>query len=103
MLVCRNQEKAKQAVKEIVDSTENSRVHYELTDLSRQDRIRGLGLVARWTGPLHVLINNTTCAPRTRQETPEGIEMQFTTNVLGYFWLTVEFIAILKAMRIIQG
>jgi retinol dehydrogenase-12 len=54
-------------------------------------------LVARWTGPLHVLINNAVCTPRTRQETPEGIEMQFATNVLGYFWLIDAFTAILKA------
>ena len=25
--------------------------------------------------------------PRQRQETPEGIELQFATNVLGYFWM----------------
>jgi NAD(P)-dependent dehydrogenase (short-subunit alcohol dehydrogenase family) len=95
VLVCRNPDKAKQAVKEIVDSTGNSRVRYELADLSRQDDIRGL--VARWTGPLHVLINNAACTPRTRQETPEGIEMQFATNVLGYFRLIEAFTPVLKA------
>jgi NAD(P)-dependent dehydrogenase (short-subunit alcohol dehydrogenase family) len=95
VLVCRNPDKAKQAVKAIVESTGNSRVRYELADLSRQDDIRGLA--ANWTGPLHVLINNAACTPRTRQETPEGIEMQFATNVLGYFWLIEAFTAILKA------
>jgi retinol dehydrogenase-13 len=43
------------------------------------------------------LINNAACTPRSRQETPEGIEMQFATNVLGYYWLTDEFMEILKA------
>ena len=70
-------------------------MRFELADLSRYGDIRRL--VERWTGPLHGLINNAACTPRTRQETPEGIEMQFATNVLGYFRLIDEFTAILKA------
>jgi len=31
-----------------------------------------------------------------REETPEGIEMQFATNVLGYFWMTKYFTPFLK-------
>jgi retinol dehydrogenase-13 len=54
-------------------------------------------LIKRWVGPLHILINNAACAPRIRQETPEGIELQFATNVLGYYWLIDEFTEILKA------
>ena len=95
VLVCRDKNKAEQTVKEIVDSTGNSAVRFELADLSRYGDIRRL--VERWTGPLHGLINNAACTPRTRQETPEGIEMQFATNVLGYFRLIDEFTAILKA------
>ena len=95
VLVCRDKNKAEQVVKEIVDSTGNSAVRFELADLSRYGDIRRL--VERWTGPLHGLINNAACTPRTRQETPEGIEMQFATNVLGYFRLIDEFTAILKA------
>ena len=34
--------------------------------------------------------------PRSRQETPEGIELQFATNVLGYFWTTMAFSDLLK-------
>lgn len=44
-----------------------------------------------------MLINNAACTPRTRQETPEGIELQFATNVLGYYWLIDGFTEILKA------
>ncbi|MFZ2170309.1 MAG: SDR family NAD(P)-dependent oxidoreductase, partial [Methylococcaceae bacterium] len=95
VLVCRDKNKAMQTVKEIVDSTGNTAVRFELADLSRYADI--CGLMQRWTGPLHVLINNAACTPRTRQETPEGIEMQFATNVLGYFRLIDEFTEILKA------
>lgn len=95
VLVCRDRNKAEQAVKEISRVTGNSRVRFELADLSRYEEIRGLA--RRWTGPLHVLINNAACTPRGRLETSEGIEMQFATNVLGYFRLIDEFTGILKA------
>ena len=95
VLVCRDQQKALMAVNEITSLTGNSEVSYELADLSRYDQIRDLA--QRWQGPLHVLINNAACTPRSRQETPEGIEMQFATNVLGYYWLIDEFMEILKA------
>ena len=95
VLVCRDKNKTEQTVKEIVDSTGNTEVRYELADLSRYNDIRKLA--ERWIGPLHGLINNAACTPLTRQETPEGIEMQFATNVLGYFRLIDEFTDILKA------
>jgi len=95
VLVCRNQQKAVLAVNEITSLTGNPEVSYTLADLSRYNQIRDLA--KRWQGPLHVLINNAACTPRFRQETPEGIEMQFATNVLGYYWLIDEFMEILKA------
>ncbi|MGZ8215541.1 MAG: SDR family NAD(P)-dependent oxidoreductase [Methylosarcina sp.] len=95
VLVCRDPNKAEQAVKEITRATGNPKVRFELADLSRYEEIRGLA--QRWTGPLHVLINNAACTPRNRLETSEGIEMQFATNVLGYFRLIDEFKDILKA------
>ena len=72
----------------------NPDVRYEIADLSRRVEIQALA--ARWRGPLHVLVNNAAVTPRTRQETPEGIELQFATNVLNYFWMTQAFREILK-------
>ncbi len=95
VLVCRNQEKAKQVVNEIIQLTQNPSVCYELADLSRQKEIQELA--NRWVGPLHALINNAAVTPGSREETPEGIELQFATNVLGYFWLMNEFTDILKS------
>ena len=34
---------------------------------------------------MHVPLNDAATTPRRREETPEGIEVQFVTNVLGYF------------------
>ncbi len=94
VLVCRNKQKAQLTVDEIVDYTRNPKVRYELADLSRYQEIRELA--KRWTGPLQVLVNNAAITPRSRQETPEGIELQFATNVLGYFWLINEFTDVLE-------
>ena len=95
VLACRDEAKAGQAVTEIQRATGNPHVRYELVDVARQTSIEAL--VNRWRGPLHVLINNAAASPRQRQETPEGIEVQFATNVLGYFWLIQLFSERLKA------
>jgi NAD(P)-dependent dehydrogenase (short-subunit alcohol dehydrogenase family) len=94
VLVSRDEGKARQTTNEIKRVTGNPLVHYELADLSCRVSIQSL--VDRWRGALHVLVNNAAVTPRTRQETPEGIELQFATNVLGYFWMTLAFSNILK-------
>lgn len=93
VLLCRNEDKAKQTMDDIQRQTGNGTVRYELADLSQLQNIEALA--ARWNGPLHVLVNNAAIVPRSRQETPEGIEMQFATNVLGYFRLITAFRQIL--------
>ncbi|RPI11592.1 MAG: SDR family NAD(P)-dependent oxidoreductase [Zetaproteobacteria bacterium] len=85
VLACRDEARADQAVREIVRATGNSRVRFELVDVSRRSSVEALA--ARWHGPIHVLVNNAAVTPRRRQETPEGVELQFATNVLGYFWM----------------
>jgi len=85
VLACRDEGKAGQAVAEIRRATGNPNVRYELVDVSRHSSVEALA--RRWRGPLHILINNAAASPRQRQETPEGLEVQFATNVLGYFWL----------------
>jgi NAD(P)-dependent dehydrogenase (short-subunit alcohol dehydrogenase family) len=94
VLACRNKEKAQHAVAEIQRATGNPHVRYELVEIAHHASVRAL--VDRWRGPLHVLINNAAASPRQRQETLEGIELQFATNVLGYMWMTLGFSAHLK-------
>ncbi|MBN1310114.1 MAG: SDR family NAD(P)-dependent oxidoreductase [Anaerolineae bacterium] len=94
VLACRNQAKGERAVQEIKQATGNEQVHYELVDVSRKAEAQALA--DRWQGPLHVLINNAATTPRQRQETPEGIELQFATNVLGYVWMMEAFSDVLK-------
>lgn len=94
-IVARNRSKAEHAITEIKKATGNPEVGLLLADLSRKSEIEQIA--SQWSGPLHVLINNAAATPRQRLETPEGIEMQFATNVLGYFWMISHFSAHLKA------
>jgi NAD(P)-dependent dehydrogenase (short-subunit alcohol dehydrogenase family) len=95
VLACRDETKAQQIVAEIQRATRNPHVRYVLVDVSRYTSVQNLA--EQWQGPLNILINNAAASPRQRLETPEGIEVQFATNVLGYFWMTQVFSEILKA------
>jgi NAD(P)-dependent dehydrogenase (short-subunit alcohol dehydrogenase family) len=95
VLACRNAEKAERAAEEIRAATGNARVCPEVVDVSRKGSVEAFA--SRWRGPLHVLVNNAAVTPRRREETPEGIERQFATNVLGYVWMIQAFAEVLKA------
>jgi NAD(P)-dependent dehydrogenase (short-subunit alcohol dehydrogenase family) len=57
------------------------------TDLSRRASIEAF---ARGIAdPVHALVNNAAECPKKREETPEGLERQLATNVLGYLWMTL--------------
>ena len=86
IVACRDAGKGQRAVAEIQKATSNPAVRYELVDVARLEDIRAF--VRRLAGqPVDVLINNAAVAPRRREETSEGIEVQFATNVLGYLWM----------------
>ncbi|WP_206171779.1 SDR family NAD(P)-dependent oxidoreductase [Thiorhodococcus mannitoliphagus] len=89
VLLCRDAHKAQSTLAEIERQTCNSQLRYELVDLAHRCSIDALA--ERWTGPLHVLMNNAATTPRQRTETPEGVELQLATNVLGYFRMIMAF------------
>ena len=89
VIIARDPEKSASAVEEIKTKSNNPAVTYKIADLSRKSSI--LSLAASWEGPLHILVNNAAVAPQSRLLSPEGIELQFATNVLGYFWMTKGF------------
>ncbi len=93
VLITRNPEKSYRAVEKIKNNTGNNNVRFEIADLSNQISIQSLA--SSWTGPLHILVNNAAISPPNRLETTKGIELQFATNVLGYFWMTEFFTPIL--------
>lgn len=56
----------------------------DLADLSSVKRFTD-----RWSGPLHLLINNAGIMMTPELRTPQGWELQFATNHLGHFALTL--------------
>jgi NAD(P)-dependent dehydrogenase (short-subunit alcohol dehydrogenase family) len=89
VLVARDERRAKKAVETIRRDSGNDDVRFVLADVCRRDSIQALA--DSWDGPLHVLVNDAGVAPRKRETTPEGIELTFATNVLGYLWMTEAF------------
>lgn len=67
----------------------SDRVELAIADVSRREQV--FQLAERLSEPLSVLVNDAAECPRRRQETPEGIERQFATNVLGYHWMMEAF------------
>ena len=67
--------------------------HLDLLDRGSIDR-----LVASVPGPLHLLVNNAgVMAVPQRRLSPEGHELQFATNHLGHFRLTLGLLPALRA------
>jgi NAD(P)-dependent dehydrogenase (short-subunit alcohol dehydrogenase family) len=89
VLLCRDPVKGLSAVEDIQRQTGNPRVRCEIVDLARGDSIAALA--QHWSGPAHLLVNNAAIAPRRREESAEGVELQFATNVLGYFRMITAF------------
>lgn len=94
VLACRDQARGEEALREIGQEVGRHDLRLELVDLSLLASVRALR--ERWQGDLHVLVNNAAATPRIRLETAEGVEVQFATNVMGYFWMTREFAPILS-------
>ena len=94
VLLARDHDRAEQTADEIRRATGNDNVRFVLADVSRHHSV--LAAANDWQGPLHVLVNNAGIAPRSRETTPEGIELTFATNVLGYLWVTDAFAPHLK-------
>lgn len=95
VMACRNPEHARQAADEIQKVVASARLRTEIVDVSRREEV--FALAGRCTGRLDVLVNNAAIAPRQRGETPEGIELEFATNVLGYAWMMRAFAEALLA------
>jgi NAD(P)-dependent dehydrogenase (short-subunit alcohol dehydrogenase family) len=69
-------------------ATGNPNVTVRHLDLADQSSVKAF--IAGWGGPLDVLINNAgIMALPELERTPEGWEMQFATNFLGHFTLTI--------------
>ncbi len=94
VLLGRDRYRAERDAKDVRERTGNSHVTSAVVDISDKDQI--YDLAGSWEGPLHVLVNNAAATPRSIMHTKSGIELQWATNVLGYFWMMLAFEEILK-------
>jgi NAD(P)-dependent dehydrogenase (short-subunit alcohol dehydrogenase family) len=93
-IAARNLDAALIGVEDITAGTGNSHVHAAHLDLASLQSVSEF--VAGWSGPLHILVNNAGIMATPELRTPEGREMQFATNHLGHFALTVGLHSALK-------
>jgi NAD(P)-dependent dehydrogenase (short-subunit alcohol dehydrogenase family) len=95
-LAVRNLEAGERVAADITAGTGNADVVVAELDLGRRETIDAF--VAAWEGPLHLLVNNAgVMAIRELELSPEGYELQFATNHLGHFALTLGLHAALAA------
>jgi NAD(P)-dependent dehydrogenase (short-subunit alcohol dehydrogenase family) len=94
----RNPEKTERVVNEIRAATGNERVNKAVADLSALDDIREMADAFKTRyDRLDILVNNAGAIFNKRQESPDGYELTFALNHLGYFLLTNLLLDLLKA------
>lgn len=98
VMICRDQEKGEAAQNQIYSETRNPNLVLLIADLSSQESI---DIVAESFGKrydhLDILLNNAGAMFSSRHESPEGFELTFALNHLGYFFLTHLLMNHLKA------
>ncbi|MFI8007058.1 SDR family NAD(P)-dependent oxidoreductase [Streptomyces sp. NPDC086010] len=86
-IAARNVQAADSTAREIANRTGNDRVSSGSLDLSDLDSVDAF--VSDWSGPLDILVNNAGIMAPPEQRTSDGRELQFATNHLGHFRLTL--------------
>lgn len=105
LLGCRDKSKGDAALARLRASDPRANAEVVVLDVASQESVRVFAEDELARGlPLDLLINNAgVMAPKQRQETVDGYELQFGTNVLGHFALTVRLLPALKRAAIAGG
>ncbi|GAA4558441.1 SDR family oxidoreductase [Pseudonocardia xishanensis] len=101
VLPVRNVAKGEAAVARIRGAVPGARVTTRSLDLSSLDSVRSLvDTLLEEDRPIHLLVTNAgVMTPPRRQVTADGFELQFGTNHLGHFALTLGLLPLLRAGR----
>ena len=87
-IAARRLREAEEIVGALRQSTANDAIEARALDLADLNSVRAF--IDGWKGPLHALVNNAgIMALPVLERSPEGCEMQFATNFLGHFALTL--------------
>jgi NAD(P)-dependent dehydrogenase (short-subunit alcohol dehydrogenase family) len=69
----------------------NSKTNIQISCVDLSNKIGIFTFANSIHNNIDVLINNAATAPKNRIENQLGIEMQWATNVLGYYWMIMAF------------
>jgi NAD(P)-dependent dehydrogenase (short-subunit alcohol dehydrogenase family) len=90
VMACRNLDKGHAAVEQVRAAVPGAQVQLEELDLASLESVRAFAERYRSTHDgLDLLINNAGVMAPPRRRTADGFELQFGTNHLGHFLLTV--------------
>ena len=97
-MACRNMEKANEAAEDIRKQLPEADLIVKKLDLSSLESVREFAQEINKDGITHIdyLINNAGLIVNERSETKDGFELQFGTNHLGHFLLTLLLLDKLK-------
>ncbi|HSH94695.1 MAG TPA: SDR family NAD(P)-dependent oxidoreductase, partial [Roseimicrobium sp.] len=97
-IAARRPEAAARAAEELRRSTANAAIEVQQLDLSDLRSVKSFA--GSWQGPLDILVNNAgIMAVPGLEKTPQGLELQFGTNFVGHFALTLWLRHALAAAR----
>jgi len=89
ILACRDPQKTEPAVKDIQETTNNTKVEFILLDLANLASIRSFVDEVKKRGlVVDILVNNAGVMVPPFTKTVDGFELQFGVNHLGHFYLT---------------
>jgi NAD(P)-dependent dehydrogenase (short-subunit alcohol dehydrogenase family) len=98
VLVCRNEEKGRQALEDIRRETGSSQLDLLIADMSSFESVRAVAAqIHQRYSRLDVLINNAGTAVARRTLSTDGIEMTIAGNHLGPALLTLLLLDLLKS------
>jgi NAD(P)-dependent dehydrogenase (short-subunit alcohol dehydrogenase family) len=104
-LAVRNVEAGRKVADEIAEKLPSGAAGPQVARLDLADPASVAGFVHSWSGPLHILVNNAgVMALPKLTRTPAGYEMQFATNHLGHFALTIglhRWLAAVEGARVV--
>jgi len=97
VMVCRNEERGRNAQEEIKRESENEHVDLLIADLASLSSVRKVAEDFKKNYEnLHILINNAGVFNRKRVITEDGYESTFAVDYLAHFLLTILLLDILK-------
>ncbi len=104
VLTGRNPEKGEAALQTLRRTMPSANAEFRLLDVSSLDAVAAF--CAAWSGPVDILVNNAgVMAYPERRLSVDGFEMQFATNYLGHFALTLRLLPVLlqaSAARVVD-